>query len=83
MTDKKLEARLEIRLYPEQLEKLKKEAAEKSTSVGELVREALEQRYEVNRDDRLEAVERMAAIDAPVTSWEEMKKQIQAGILEK
>ena len=77
MRNKKLDARLEIRLDPEQLNKLKKEAAAKSTSVGELVREAIEQRYTVSRDDKLKAVQEMANINAPVSNWEQMKKVFQ------
>jgi hypothetical protein len=83
MSKKKLDVRLEVRLYPEQLKKLKEEAADKDTSVGELVREAIEQRYEVSKDDRLKAVEQMASINAPVTTWEQMKKEIESGYLKK
>lgn len=81
MRNKKLDARLEIRLDPEQLNRLKKEAAAKNTSVGELVREAIEQRYTVSRDDKLKAVQEMANINAPVSNWEQMKKEIEAGYL--
>ncbi len=79
----KKSARLEIRLYPEQLKKLKDEAAANSISVGELVREAIDQRYAVSRDERLKAVEKMAGLDAPVTVWEQMKKEIEAGYLKR
>jgi len=41
MRGKKLEARLEIRLDPQQLQNLKDEAAAKGTSVADLVREAI------------------------------------------
>ncbi len=81
MRDKKLDARLEIRLYPEQLKKLKDEAAAKNTSIGELVREAIDERYEVSCEDKLKAVQQMANINAPVTNWEQMKKEIEAGHL--
>ncbi len=83
MRDEKLNERLEIRLYPEQLKKLKEEAAAKNTSVGELVREAIDKRYEVSRDDRLKAVQQMAGINAPVADWEQMKKEIEEGYLKK
>ncbi|MEW6624413.1 MAG: ribbon-helix-helix protein, CopG family [Bacillota bacterium] len=83
MREKKLDARLEIRLYPEQLKKLKDEAAAKNTSVGDLVREAIDQRYKVSRDDKLKAVEQMANINAPVTNWQQMKKEIESGYLKK
>jgi len=83
MGDKKLDARLEIRLQPEQLKKLKDEAAAKNTSVGNLVREAIDQHYEVSREDKLKAVQQMAHINAPVTNWEQMKKEIESGYLKK
>jgi predicted small secreted protein len=79
MRDKKLDARLEIRLYPEQLKKLKDEATAKNTSVGDLVREAIDKRYNVSTDDKLKAVKQMANINAPITNWEQMKKEIESG----
>lgn len=81
MRDKKLEARLEIRLHPEQLQKLKDEAAAKNISVGNIVREAIAQRYAVSRDEKLKAVQQMAEINAPVTDWKQMKKEIESGYL--
>ena len=81
MDTAKLEKRLEIRLYPKQLQKLKDEAEAKNTSVGELVREAIEQRYEVSVQDKLEALQMMSSINAPVSTWEEMKKEIERGII--
>jgi uncharacterized protein (DUF1778 family) len=83
MQDKKLDARLEIRLHPEQLQKLKDEAAAKNTSVGNLVREAIDQHYQVSREDKLKTVQQMAQINAPVTNWEQMKKEIESGYLKK
>jgi uncharacterized protein (DUF1778 family) len=78
MRDKKLEARLEVRLDPDQLDKLKKEAAEKNISVGSLVREAIDLRYTISREDKLRAVQQLADLDAPVTKWEVIKKEIAA-----
>ncbi len=78
MGEKKLGARLEIRLHPDQLEKLKKEAAEKKKSVGSIVREVIELRYEVSEEDRLKAVQQISGLNAPVADWEQMKKEIEA-----
>ena len=78
--DKNLHARLEIRLSPEYLARLKAEAKEKSTSVGSLVRESIEQRYQITNEDRLKAVEKIAAINSPVSDWEQMKKEIESGL---
>jgi uncharacterized protein (DUF1778 family) len=79
MKKKKLEARLEIRLTPAQLEKLKTEAAETHSSVGELVREAIDQRYQVSTEEKVASVRNMALINAPVSDWETLKKEIDLG----
>ncbi len=79
MKNKKLEERLEIRLYPGQLKKLKEEASEKKTSVANIVREAIEQRYEVSPEDKQEALKNIAKINAPVSEWEQIKKEITRG----
>lgn len=52
MDNKKLEIRLEVRLYPDQLEKLKIEASNRGISVATIVREAIEQRYQVSLHKR-------------------------------
>ncbi len=78
MEEEKLGARLEIRLNPDQLEKLKKEAAEKKKSVGSIVREAIELRYEISEEDRLKAIQQISGLNAPVADWEQMKKEIEA-----
>ncbi len=77
--EKKLDARLEIRLYPEQLHKLRKEAKNKRTSIGNIVREAIDQRYQVSSEDKLKAVRKLAGINAPVSDWEQMKQEIETG----
>lgn len=74
--DDKLTARLEVRLYPEQLEQLKDEAKQKNTSVGNLVREAIDQRYQVSKEEKMQAVNQLAKVNAPVADWEQMKKEI-------
>ncbi len=80
MDQHKLEARLEIRLASEQLKKLKEEAKARDTSVGSLVREAIDLRYDVTVDQKLEAIKKLAAMEAPVSSWDEMKNEIEKGI---
>ncbi|MDW7651383.1 MAG: ribbon-helix-helix protein, CopG family [Bacillota bacterium] len=78
MAKEKLEARLEIRLTPGQLDKLKSEAEETGSSVGELVREAIDQRYQVSKEEKLAAVREIASLNAPVSDWETMKKEIES-----
>lgn len=80
MTEDKLDARLEIRLTPEQLQKLKDEASARDISVGSLVRETIEMRYAVTREDKLAAVKKLGELKTPVKSWEEMKKEIEQGM---
>jgi len=79
MEDQKLKARLEIRLQPEQLRKLKEEAAKKNSSVGSIVREAIDNHYKVSTKDKLAAVKKLSGLHAPVKDWEDMKKEIEAG----
>jgi NTP pyrophosphatase (non-canonical NTP hydrolase) len=81
MAEDKLDARLEIRLTPEQLKKLKSEASSRDISVGSLVRETLELRYAVSREDKLAAVEKLAGLETPVKNWEDLKKEIAQGMI--
>ena len=81
MTEDKLDARLEIRLTPEQLQKLKDEASARDISVGSLVRETLEMRYAVSQKDKLAAVKKLGELKTPVKNWEEIKKEIELGML--
>lgn len=83
MTEDKLDARLEIRLTPAQLQKLKSEASAREISVGSLVRETLELRYAVSREDKLAAVKKLAGLETPVRNWEELKDEIAQGMLNK
>ena len=80
MIQNKLEARLEIRLAPEQLKNLKEEAASRNASVGSLVREAIDLRYEVTENQKLNAVKKLAELDAPVSNWDKMKSEIEKGV---
>lgn len=78
----KYSERLEIRLEPRQLQRLKKEAEEKKLTVGELVREAIDQKYSVTRDEKVEAAQKLCDLRLPVKEWSEMKKEIEAGLTE-
>ena len=78
MSDKRLQARLEIRLHPEKLQMLKDEAAKKNTSVGGIVREAIDSYCAVSAEQKLDAVKKLAEIKAPAATWNKMKKEIEA-----
>ncbi len=74
--------RLEIRLEPRQLQRLKKEAEENKLTIGELVREAIDQKYTVDRDEKIEEAKKLCGLNLPVKDWAEMKKEIEAGSTE-
>jgi len=76
--ENRLDARLEIRLLPEKLQILKDEAARKNTSVGCIVREAIDSYCAVSTEEKLAAVRKLAELKAPVTAWDKMKKEIVA-----
>lgn len=78
MPENRLEARLEIRLLPEKLQMLKDEAARKKTSVGGIVREAIDSYCAVSPEEKLAAVRKLAGLKAPVTDWDKMKQEIAA-----
>jgi uncharacterized protein (DUF1778 family) len=78
VTENRLEARLEIRLLPEKLQMLKDEAARKNTSVGGIVREAIDSYWAVSAEEKLTAVRKLAELKAPVAAWDKMKKEIEA-----
>lgn len=65
-----------ILLSAELHDRLKRIARERRTSLGELVREACVRQYGLgDREDRLAAVEALAALSLPVGPVEEMLRQ--------
>lgn len=64
-------------LFPPDLhERLARLAAQRGTSIGELVRTAVQQQYGlVPTVERLEAVEELAGLQLPVGSPEEMERE--------
>ena len=71
--------RLEIRLKPRQLQRLKEEAVDKKKTVGEIVREAIDQKYTVTRVQKTEEAKKLCSLNLPVKDWPEMKKEIEEG----
>ncbi len=76
---KKYARRLEIRLEPRQMEHLKAEARERKIPVGEIVRETIDKRYAVSRDEKIAEAQKMFRLQLPVKDWETMKKEIETG----
>jgi hypothetical protein len=65
-----------ILFTPELHERLSRLAAQRGTSLGELVRDACTQQYGLApREDRLAAVEMIAQLNLPVGTPAEMKKE--------
>ena len=60
---------------------MRQESIRRRASLGELVREALQEKYGSREARRHEAVERLFSVDAPVADWEQMKREIEEGRL--
>ena len=68
--------RIEVMFSSEQIEYLQSIARSKGKSLESLVREAVEELYlERKKEERLEAVQRMAAMKLPVADWEQMERE--------
>ena len=67
---------VEVRFLPEQVTRLRAIAQAKGTSLDSLIRRAVEDAYlEPDRQAKLEAVRRMAALSLPVADWEQMERE--------
>jgi len=79
----RLTKRLEV-LFPEDLaDYLKQVAKREKCSVGTLIRDAVAEKYAASsQTEKLEAVERLYALEAPVGEWDEMEREIIEGALE-
>lgn len=65
---------------PRQYEQLKRIAASNKRSVGDLIRQAVAEKYSLSdRRARIEAVERLSKMSAPAGDWKEMEAEIIAG----
>jgi hypothetical protein len=80
----KLEKKTTI-LFPPELYRLLEEVGKaKRLSVGELIRRAVRQQYQIKEaPDRLPAVDRLSQIGTRVGGWEIIEDEIQAGAEEK
>jgi predicted DNA-binding protein len=71
--------RLEIRLAPEITTRLRSAAARRRTSMGQLVREAIEMLLGEDRQARRQAAEALFRVGAPVGDWPQMEQEIETG----
>ncbi len=83
MSMERLSERVEIRLAPETVHLLRREAERRQISVAKLVREAIDLLLRKDREARLRAAEALFQVGAPAGEWPQMKKEIEAGRLEK
>ena len=77
-----LTERLELRLPPELMRLLREEARRRGISVAQLVREAIEASLIGDREARIRAAEELFRLEAPVSEWPEMKREIEEAHLE-
>ncbi len=68
--------RIQVLVAPDQLARLRALGYRQQRSVGSLIREAVERVYFAEDADlRLAAVERLAAMNLPVSDWEQMERE--------
>lgn len=72
-----LTERVEIRLSPEDMARLKREARRRRLSVGALVREAIRVPYAGPSEERARAAEALARIGAPIADWPEIEREVE------
>lgn len=75
-----LTRRVQILLSPQQYERLEALARTRGTSIGALIRQAVEKLYmESEKLERLHAIRQLSALQLPVADWEEMERQSMRG----
>jgi len=68
--------RTQVLLSPEQLERVKRIARREGSSVGAVIREAVDAFTWTPADRRRAAIDHMMSLELPVDDWEVMKAQI-------
>jgi hypothetical protein len=68
--------RTQVLLSPQQVEKLKRIAARDGSSVGAVIRDAIDSYIDPGADARRRAIDSMLSMNAPVEDWEVMKAEI-------
>lgn len=71
--------RLEIRFEEEDYERLKEIAYKTRKPMSYVVKEAVNDLYnKVSREEKIEAVRRIASLEIDLPPWEELKKEIES-----
>jgi hypothetical protein len=68
--------RTQVLLSPQQVEKLKRIAVRDGSSVGAVIRDAIDSYIDPGADARRRAIDSMLSMNAPVDDWEVMKAEI-------
>ncbi len=72
-----LTKRVQVLLEPAELRRLKKVARDRQTSVGDLMRMAVREKYLGPSEERKKlALARIASMNLPVSDWEDMEREI-------
>lgn len=75
-----LNKRVQVLLSSDQHKRLETLASRRGTSIGALIREAIEKLYiQPDQEERLKAVQRMAELELPVSDWERMERESVGG----
>lgn len=76
----RLTRRIEVLFSEEMAVYLKGVAERERSSVGTLIRKAVREKYDIaSRDEKLAAVERLYALEAPIGEWSLMEREIIEG----
>jgi len=72
----KYNKRTQVLLSEAQYERLMREAEARGESLGSLIRDAVDQVYGDDRQQKQQLVEEIAAMNLPVDDWETMEEEI-------
>ncbi|GIW60648.1 MAG: CopG family transcriptional regulator [Nitrososphaerota archaeon] len=71
-----LTKRVQVLLSSEQYKRLETIARTRGTSIGALIRDAIEKLYfQPSQEERLQAVRNLANFELPVSDWEQMERE--------
>lgn len=73
--------RMQVLLSPEQRDRLERVAKDRRSSVGAVIREAIEAHVGSSQRTRDEAFKKLIGLNAPVDDWPVMKAQIEQAYL--
>jgi hypothetical protein len=69
--------RAQVLMDPVEYAALERIAAARGASVGALIREALREKFVLDRERRMEAVRRICSMSIPLPDWDTLKREIE------